>query len=99
MLPSPRIPAPANDSFKAMSDWFGVLYSSEMLFHPDDPPEHIYWNESNIRAFTDVEAEILRGILEHLFVIHGDSVYEAAYPYFMDWMHGSNWKLKTRIPH
>jgi len=93
---NPRIPILANDSFQAMSDWFGAMYAGDMLFHPDDPPVEIYWISADVREFTDIEAKILNDILAQLFAMHGDRVYDAAYPYFMRAAHGDDWAIKIQ---
>lgn len=95
MHPSPRIPTLINDSLQAMSDWFSAMYAEGILFHPDDHPDEICWIDDDERVFTDIEASLLKDTIARLFALHGDQVYEAAYPYFMWALHGENWAIKS----
>lgn len=84
-----RIPTFQPQTCEEMSQWFGHLYSSGLLYHPDDPAETIVRIDSGIRLFSDKEAIELNQMLARMFEQFGDEVYEASYRYFHHWMHGA----------
>lgn len=84
-----RIPGFQPRTFEEMSQWFGHLYSSGLLYHPDDPAETIVRVNSGDRLFSDEEAIKLNQYLAWMFRQFGDGVYEAAYSYFHHWMPGA----------
>jgi hypothetical protein len=83
MSTTTRIPPLKNDSYNAMSDWYGRMAKADLLFHPDDAPQDIVLISNGARTFDDLECEQLDEVMSRLFSNHGNKVYEAAYPYFM----------------
>ncbi len=63
--------------------WFASMSERELLFHPDDPPEDIFVISTGKQAFLPAESSKAGEILGEMFELHGDDVYEAAYPIFM----------------
>jgi len=55
-----------------------------LLFHPDDDPADIVVIQSGERMFRNRETEEARFVLDALFAVLGDGVYEAAYPVMMN---------------
>lgn len=78
-----RIPAAHDFTLNGMAAWFAQLDTCNLLFHPDDPPETLISLESGQPFFSAAEASILTNTIDRLFALHGDQVYEAAYPLFM----------------
>ncbi len=78
-----RIPEFSDQSFDGMLFWFATMSVRKLLFHPDDPPEDIVIISTGKPMFSPVESRKARGILGEMFELHGDEVYEAAYPIFM----------------
>lgn len=78
-----RIPACADFTFDGMLCWFAELSRQELLFHPDDDPAEIISIVSGTKAFSNTEVQKLRKLLDKMFTLNGDRVYEAAYPVFM----------------
>lgn len=81
-----RIPDFSDQSFDGMLNWFATMSVRELLFHPDDPADQIYDIASGKRTFTRNEARKAQQIVHTMFELHGDDVYEAAYPIFMKCM-------------
>ena len=78
-----RIPEIRDLSYEGMSAWFSKLDECDLLFHPDDPPETIISLQSGQPLFNAAEVAALNAVIEPMFAMHGDRVYEAAYPFFM----------------
>jgi len=78
-----RIPEFSEKSFDGMLFWFATMSVRELLFHPDDPAEKIYNIATRKPMFSPVESREAGVILGEMFELHGDNVYEAAYPIFM----------------
>jgi hypothetical protein len=78
-----RIPAVHDFTLSGMAAWFAQLDICNLLFHPDDPPETLISLESGQPFFSAAEISILTNTIDHLFALHGDQVYEAAYPLFV----------------
>lgn len=78
-----RIPAVQEFTLNGMAAWFAQLDTCNLLFHPDDPPETLISLESGQLFFSAAEVSILTSTIDRLFALHGDRVYEAAYPLFM----------------
>jgi len=78
-----RIPEFSDKSYDGMLIWFATMSERELLFHPDDVPEEVITTASGERLFSPAEALQLRKIIDTMFELHGDNVYEAAYPIFM----------------
>jgi hypothetical protein len=78
-----RIPACADFSFDGMLFWFAELSKQKLLFHPDDDPADIVSIADGTATFSNEEVEKLREILDGMFTLNGDKVYDAAYPIFM----------------
>ncbi len=78
-----RIPECADFTFDGMLCWFSELSRQELLFHPDDDPAEIVSIVDGTETFSDAEVKKLRKLLDRMFVLNGDKVYEAAYPVFM----------------
>ena len=55
-----------------------------LLFHPDDDPADIVVIQSGERMLRNRETEEARFVLDALFAVLGDGVYEAAYPVMMN---------------
>ena len=83
MITSNRIPAAPDFSFNGMAAWFAALDARGLLFHPDEPPETIVSLESGKPLFNAEEVASLAGIIDSLFAMHSDQVYDAAYPLFI----------------
>ncbi len=69
-----RIPTFQPQTFDEMSQWFGQLYSSGLLYHPDDPAESIVRIEGGGRLFSDQEALALNQTVAGMFAQFGDRV-------------------------
>ncbi|PJA32526.1 MAG: hypothetical protein CO187_03555 [Zetaproteobacteria bacterium CG_4_9_14_3_um_filter_53_7] len=78
-----RIPDYSDHSFDGMLLWFATMSESGLLFHPDDPADEIYDIATEAKTFTPNECGKAGAILNTMFELHGDNVYEAAYPIFM----------------
>lgn len=76
-----RIPAVPGKSYFALLRWFGTLYASDLLFHPDDRAEEIVSIKTGEPTFTPEECGVLNASLEILFEHHGDKVYDVALCY------------------
>jgi len=81
-----RIPDFSDQSFDGMLNWFATMSVRRLLFHPDDPADQIYEIASGNRTFTPAESRKSQEIVNTMFELHGDKVYEAAYPIFMKCM-------------
>ena len=81
-----RIPSFSDKSFDGMLAWFSEMSVRGLLFHPDDDPASIFQIKDNIPTFVKAEANTARQILDEMFDLHSDDVYEAAYPIFMNKM-------------
>jgi hypothetical protein len=66
-----------------MLHWFAELSRQELLFHPDDDPAEITSVVDGAVTFSVVEVKELRKVLDKMFAMNGDRVYDAAYPVFM----------------
>lgn len=84
-----RVPTLQPQTLDEMNQWFGQLYSSGLLYHPDDPAETIVRIEDGSRLFSDQEALVLNLAVTRMFAQFGDGVYEAADRYFRHWLHGT----------
>jgi hypothetical protein len=84
MKSTSRIPSLRNTSFDGMLVWFAKLSKRGLLFHVDDDPAEIIATSTGERAFSDEEAAALRAMIAKLFRRHGNDVYEAEYPIFMN---------------
>jgi len=74
-----RIPEVKNDSIEAMQDWFNEMKEKGLLFHPDDDPREIV-SLIDVKLgsiFTEEESNLLDGIIDSFFRIHGEAVYDA----------------------
>jgi len=78
-----RIPDYSDKTFDGMLIWFATLSERDIVFHPDDKPEDVISSETGEKLFSQNEIEVLNGIMNEMFELHGDNVYEAAYPIFM----------------
>ena len=78
-----RVPACVDFSFDGMLCWFSELSRQELLFHPDDDPAEIVSIADGAETFSNAEVKKLRQLLDKMFTLNGDKVYEAAYPVFM----------------
>ncbi len=63
---------------KGMYNWFDMMGTAGLLFHPDDDPEEIVRIVNGRAMFNAVEVMQLRGVIDQLFALHGEVVYEAA---------------------
>lgn len=79
-----RIPDYINHSPVGMNIWFSEMHSKGLLFHPDDSPEDIISIKTGKEIFSYDEVIKIKEILNIMFSIFKDDVYEAAYPYFME---------------
>jgi len=78
-----RIPEYSDHSFDGMLIWFATMSERGLLFHPDDPAETIQDIATGKPTFSPDESGKAQKILDTMFKLHGDEVYEAAYPIFM----------------
>jgi len=79
-----RIPKLHDTTFDGALLWFSEMQCSRLLFHPEDDPADIICIPNGERAFSDVEVEELRFLLNELEEGLGhDKVIGAAYPIFM----------------
>jgi len=78
-----RIPEFSDKSFDGMLFWFATMSQRRLLFHPDDAPEDIVIISTGKPMFSPVESREAGAILGEMFKLHGDNVYESAYPIFM----------------
>lgn len=79
-----RIPKLHDTTFDSALLWFSEMQCSKLLFHPEDDPADIIRIQSGERAFSDVEVNELRFLLNELEENLGhEKVIEAAYPIFM----------------
>jgi len=69
-----------------MLTWFATMSKRGLLFHPDDPAEIIQDIATGKPTFSPGESGKAQDILDTMFDLHGDEVYEAAYPIFMTCM-------------
>ena len=83
MIATNRIPAVRDFSVNGMTAWFAELDARDLLFHPDDLPETLVSLESGQPYFNPIEVAALTSTIDRLFALHGDEVYEAAYPLVM----------------
>lgn len=83
MIIANRIPAVQDFTLNGMAAWFAQLDTCDLLFHPDDPPETLISLESGQPFFSAAEVSMLTDTIDCLFALHGDQVYEAAYPLFL----------------
>lgn len=83
MISANRIPQISDLSFNKMFDRFVKLDSLDILFHPDDAPEITIDLKSGQPSFNPTEVSALNAVLEPMFALHGDKVYDAAYPVFI----------------
>ena len=81
MQTTSRIPDPVNNSIPAMDSWFSKMYTSGLLFHPEDRASDIIEIASGKPMFTSEECDILEKILDAMFEKHGDKVCDVAYKY------------------
>ena len=54
-----------------------------LLFHPDDHPKDMISIDTGKKTFSKNECLQLDSLMEEIFDVFGDKVYEAAYPSFM----------------
>ncbi len=65
--------------------WFSEMQCGTLLFHPEDDPADIICIPNGERAFSDVEVNELRFLLNELEENLGhEKLIEAAYPIFMN---------------
>lgn len=69
-----------------MAVWFSEMSVRNLLFHPDDTPEAIISTKRGKRTFTRHECQEVTAILDEIFRIFGNRVYDASYPAFMQRM-------------
>jgi hypothetical protein len=81
-----RIPEFSDHSVDGMLLWFATMSERELLFHPDDLPKDIIIIATGEPTFSPGECKKTADILDAMFELHGDDVYEAAYPVFMQRM-------------
>jgi len=81
-----RIPEYTDQSFDGMLIWFATMSKRGLLFHPDDPAETIQDIATGKSTFSPGESGKAQDILDTMFHLHGDKVYEAAYPVFIKCM-------------
>lgn len=80
-----RIPKLHDTTFDGALLWFSEMQCGRLLFHPEDDPANIICISNGERAFSDVEVEELRFVLNELEGDLGhEKVIEAAYPIFMN---------------
>lgn len=78
-----RIPVIKSNDFNSLQFWFSDMHAKNLLFNPDDDPAEIVIIKTGEPMFTQSEVTQLRSMIDEMFELHGDNVYEAAYPTFM----------------
>lgn len=78
-----RIPVMKNNDFNSLQLWFSEMHTNDFLFHPDDDPAEIVSIKSGELMFTQTEVAQLRTVIDSMFQLHGDKVYEAGYAVLM----------------
>lgn len=78
-----RIPVIKNKDFNSLQFWFSEMHAKDLLFNPDDDPAEIVIIKTNAPMFTQIEVTQLRSMIDEMFELHADNVYEAVYPVFM----------------
>lgn len=73
-----RVPKLLGESVQAMNQWFEMLCSEGLLFHPDDRPQDIVVLKTGEPTFSATECMVLSESLARLFQYHGDKVYDVA---------------------
>lgn len=77
-----RIPAFSDTTLDGVSIWFAEMSVRELLFHPDDPPDTIV-GDNGSSFFRARECEELNRIIDRMFDLYGDDMYEAACAVFL----------------
>lgn len=76
MQTTSRIPSLPNKSYFAMNRWFQKMQQAGLLYHPDERAEDIVDIETDAPMFDPVECETLDALMDQMFEVHGDAVYE-----------------------
>lgn len=76
MQTTSRIPSLPNKSFFAMNRWFYKMQQAGLLYHPDERAENIVVIETGAPMFDSVECEVLDALMDQMFEVHGDKVYD-----------------------
>ncbi|CAM8624624.1 hypothetical protein RAE19_09505 [Rhodoferax sp. TBRC 17660] len=76
MQTTSRIPSLPNKSFFAMNRWFYKMQQAGLLYHPDERAEDIVDIETGAPTFDPVECELLDAMIDQMFEVHGDKVYD-----------------------
>ena len=79
-----RLPKLESLSFDGALNWFSGMQAKGLMFHPDDEPADIEAVSTGGKLFSDNEVSEARFVIEELFSVLGDEVYEAAYPVVMN---------------
>ena len=69
---------------ESMVSWFAAMAERGLLFHPDDDPVQVVRLRDGKPLFSAEESMLVSEVLDALFDAHGELVYQAALPYFMD---------------
>ncbi|MFZ6757601.1 hypothetical protein ACO0K9_10280 [Undibacterium sp. Ji50W] len=78
-----RIPLLKSNDLHGLQLWFAEMEQRGILFHPDDDPADMVVIKTGESMFTDFECGQLKSLIDIMFQMHGDQVYEVAYPVFM----------------
>lgn len=79
-----HIPALADNSAQAMSNWFSEMADQDLIFHPEDPANSIVFISDGKLFFSKKAAANAQAIIDGFFASFGDeAVNRAAYPHFM----------------
>jgi hypothetical protein len=55
----------------------------DLLFHPDDDPGALVNIRTGAKVFSENEVRRLRELIDGMFALQGNTVYDAAYPVFV----------------
>ncbi len=76
MQTTSRIPSLPNKSYFAMNRWFQQMQQAGLLYHPDERAEEIVDIETDAPMFDPAECELLDALIDQMFEVHGDKVYD-----------------------
>lgn len=76
MQTTARIPSLPSKSYYAMNKWFEQMHEAGLLYHPDERAENIVDIETDVPMFDAVECEMLDALMDQMFKVHGDKVYD-----------------------
>lgn len=78
-----RIPDLKVFNKKNINRWFSKMSERDLLFHPDDDPAALVNIRTGRKVFSESEVRRLRDLIDGMFALQGNAVYDAAYPVFV----------------